>query len=143
MSIPDFRDDGYLPEGLHPATEADVTFRFGGSTARRRRLALRLRSWIALSRAVAAKRLFVDGSFVTAAPDPADVDVVVWLNDDFVGRVARGDTEAVELEMMLLLRQPEGIYAVGNRRDWDDWVEFFGRTREADGRRKGIVEVAM
>ena len=38
--IPGFRDDGYLPEGLHVATEADVTFRFGSSTSRRRRLIL-------------------------------------------------------------------------------------------------------
>ena len=103
--IPDFRDDGYLPEGLHRATEAEVTFRFGAATSRRRRLALRLRRWIELSRAIAAKRLFVDGSFVTAKPDPNYVDAVVWLGDDFVDRVSRGDVEAIELEMMLVTRQ--------------------------------------
>lgn len=141
--IPHFRDDGYLPEGLHLATEAEITFRFGTSTTRRRRLALRLRRWIELSRCVAAKRLFVDGSFVTAKPDPNDVDAVVWLGDDFVDRVSRGDREAVELEMMLLTRQPEEVFAAEDPRDWDDWVEFFSRTREADGRRKGIVEVRL
>lgn len=141
--IPDFRDDGYLPEGLHRATEAEITFRFGTATPRRRRLALRLRRWIELSRAVAAKRLFVDGSFVTAKPDPQDVDAVVWLGDDFVDRVSRGDIEAVELEIMLVTRQPEEILAAEDRRDWDDWVEFFSRTREAGGRRKGIVEVEL
>ncbi|MGM0485329.1 MAG: DUF6932 family protein [Planctomycetota bacterium] len=47
--IPDFREDGYLPEGLHLATEAEITFRFGTATSRRRRLALRLRRWIELS----------------------------------------------------------------------------------------------
>ena len=25
--------------------------------------------------------------------------------------------------------------------DWQGWVEFFSRTREADGRRKGHVEI--
>lgn len=44
--IPGFRDDGFLPEGLHAATEADVTFRFGSSSSRRRRLILRLRRWL-------------------------------------------------------------------------------------------------
>ncbi len=141
--IPDFRDDGYLPEGLHLATEAEITFRFGTSTTRRRRLALRLRRWIELSRSVGAKRLFVDGSFVTAKPEPNDVDAVVWLGNDFVDRVSRGDMEAFELEMMLLTRQPEEIFAAEGRRDWDDWVEFFSRTREADGRRKGNVEVEL
>jgi hypothetical protein len=141
--IPNFRDDGYLPEGLHIATEAEITFRFGTATPRRRRLALRLRRWIELSRTVAAKRLFVDGSFVTAKPDPNDVDAVVWLGDDFLDRVSRGDQEAVELEMMLVTRQPEEIFAAEDRRDWDDWVEFFSRTREADERRKGVVEVEL
>jgi len=78
MAIPDFRDDGRLPEGLHLATEAEVTFRFGAATPRRRRLALRLRRWLELARAVAAKRFLVDGSFVTAVDNPADVDVVIW-----------------------------------------------------------------
>jgi len=106
MAIPDFRDDGRLPEGLHFATEAEVTFRFGGATPRRHRLALRLRRWIELARAVSAKRFLVDGSFVTAVPDPADVDAVVWLDDDFSIRISRGEIAAVELEMMLLTRQP-------------------------------------
>ena len=141
--IPEFRDDGYLPVGLHVATEAEVTFRFGTDTARRRRLALRFRRWIELSRAVGAKRLFVDGSFVTAKPDPNDVDAVVWLSDDFAQRVSDGNLAAIELETMLLTRHPEEIFAAEDRRDWDDWLEFFGRTRELDGRRKGTVEVEL
>jgi hypothetical protein len=48
--IPEFREDGYLPEGLHLTTEAEVTFRFGSGTSRRRRLILRLRRWLELSR---------------------------------------------------------------------------------------------
>jgi len=143
MAIPDFRDDGRLPEGLHFATEAEVTFRFGGATPRRRRLALRLRRWIELARAVSAQRFLVDGSFVTAVPDPADVDAVVWLDDDFSTRISRGETAAVELEMMLLTRQPEEIYGAGNQRDWDDWVQYVSQTREADGRRKGLVEIKL
>jgi hypothetical protein len=141
--IPDFRADGYLPEGLHAATEAEIMFRFGAATKLRRRLALRLRRWIELSRIVSARRLFVDGSFVTAKPEPNDVDAVVWLPGDFAERISRGDLEAIELETMLLTRQPEEIFAAEDRRDWDDWVEFFGRTREPDGRRKGLVEVEL
>ena len=45
--------------------------------------------------------------------------------------------------MMLLTRQPEEIYGADNQRDWDDWVHYFSRTREADGRRKGLVEIAL
>jgi len=88
--IPEFRDDGYLPDGVHLASEAEVTFRFGADTPRRKRLALRLRRWIELSRAIAAPRLFVDGSFVTSKPEPNGVDAVVWLRNNFAERVSNG-----------------------------------------------------
>ena len=142
-AIPDFRPDGYLPEGLHAALEAAVTFRFGTSTPRRRRLILRVRRWIELARAVSAPRLFLDGSFVTAKPDPGDVDAVLWLPADFGERIARGQAEAMELEDMLLTRRPEELFAAEDDRDWDDWLEFFTRTREPDGRRKGVLEISL
>lgn len=141
--IPEFRDDGYLPEGLHPAMEAEVTFRFGTSTPRRQRLALRLRRWIEIARAISARRLFVDGSFVTSKPEPNDVDAVVWLPEDFVDLVSSGTLEALGLEAMLLTRHPEEIFAAEDRHDWDDWLEFFSRTREYDERRKGVVEIEL
>jgi hypothetical protein len=85
----------------------------------------------------------VDGSFVTSKPEPNDVDAVIWLPDDFVQRVSNGNFEALELEAMLLTRHPEEIFAAEDRRDWDDWLEFFSRTRETDGRRKGVVEIEL
>jgi hypothetical protein len=141
--IPAFRPDGYLPEGLHAAAEAEVTFRFGSTGSRRRRLVLRLRRWVALARQVRARRLLVDGSFVTSKPDPNDIDAVVLLPHDFQEQVARGVEPALELEEMLLTRRPEEIFAAEDDRDWNEWVAFFSRTREADGRRKGLVEVEL
>ena len=141
--IPDFRDDGYLPQGVHIATEAEVTFRFGTSSPRRRRLVLRLRRWVELSRLTGASQFLVDGSFVTSKKEPNDIDAVVSLADDFQQQISRGLEPALELEQMLLSRRPEEIFAAEDSRDWDDWVEFFSRTRELDGRRKGLVEVRL
>ncbi|MEX0794057.1 MAG: hypothetical protein WD045_13050 [Pirellulaceae bacterium] len=141
--IPEFRNDGFLPEGLHIASEAEATFRFGSSTPQRRRLILRLRRWIELAQMVGAQRLLVDGSFVTDKANPNDIDAVVWLPDDFSEQVAQGRREAIEFETMLLSRRPEEIFAAEDRRDWEDWVEFFSRTREADGRKKGLVEISL
>ncbi len=143
MMIPDFRDDGYLPEGVHLATEAEVAFRFGSTTSRRRRLILRLRRWLELSRLTDARRFLLDGSFVTAKADPHDIDAVVLLAVDFEQQIARGSEAAMELEDMLLTRRPEEIFAAEDTRDWDDWVEFFSRTREADSRRKGLLEMRL
>jgi hypothetical protein len=141
--IPDFRDDGYLPQGVHIATEAEVTFRFGTSSPRRRRLVMRLRRWVELSRLTGASRFLVDGSFVTSKKEPNDIDAVVLLADDFEQQISRGVEPALELEQMVLSRRPEEIFAAEDSRDWDDWVEFFSRTRELDGRRKGLVEVRL
>ena len=132
---------GYLPEGLHRAPTADVLSRFGTSTRRRRRLAVRLRRWIELSRDVGGLRLLIDGSFVTAKGEPDDIDAVLLLPPDFHAQVERGVPSALELEEMLLTRRPEELFAAEDETDWTEWVEFFGRTREADGRRKGLVEV--
>jgi len=142
-AIPPFRADGYLPEALYLASEAEVLFRFGTSTRRRRRLALRLRRWVQLARDVGGQRLLLDGSFVTAKDEPNDIDAVLLLPPDFREQIERGISSALELEEMLLTRRPEELFAAEDEADWDEWVEFFGRTREADGRRKGIVEVIL
>ena len=141
--IPQFRADGYLPEGLYLASEPEVLFRFGASTKRRRRLALRLRRWIELARQVGGQRLMVDGSFVTAEPAPNDVDVVVLLPSDFLEKVEQAIPAALDLDDMLMTRRPEEIFAAEDETDWSEWVEFFSRTREADGRLKGLVEIAL
>jgi hypothetical protein len=143
VTIPAFRSDGYLPEGLHIATEAEITFRFGSSNARRRRLAVRLRRWIELARQTQARRLLIDGSFVTSKTEPDDVDAVVLLSPDFESQVGAGGGAALELEHMLLTRFPEEIFAAEDDADWNEWVDFFSRTREADDRRKGLVEVQL
>jgi hypothetical protein len=142
-AIPAFRADGYLPEGLYLASEAEVLFRFGTSTRRRRRLALRVRRWIELARDVGGQRLLIDGSFITAKGEPNDIDAVLLIPTNFQEQIDQGNLAAVELEGMLLTRRPEELFAAEDGQDWDDWVEFFGRTREADGRRKGLVEIEL
>src|SRR5436190_4401456 len=94
-SIPDFRPDGYLPDGLFLATEAEITFRFGSGTKQRRRLILRVRNWIELARRVRARRLLIDGSFVTAKLQPKDVDAVILLPPDFEAQVVAGNDAAI------------------------------------------------
>jgi len=85
----------------------------------------------------------LDGSFVADKSDPNDIDAVVLIADDFEQQVASGLDSAIELETMLLTRNPEEIFAAEDVHDWNDWVEFFSRTREPDGRRKGLVEVEL
>ncbi len=141
--IPPFRDDGYLPEGIHCCTGAEATFRFGTQSRRRKRLIVRLRRWIELGRAVRALRLLVDGSFVTAKPEPDDIDAVMLVPASFSEQVEQGVQAAMELEEMFLRRQPEELFPAENEVVWQGWCEFFSRTREPDRRRKGLMEIVL
>jgi hypothetical protein len=114
-SIPPFRADGYLPEGVYVCSEAEVIFRFGSSSRRRRRLVLRLRRWIELGGQVGAQRLLVDGSFVTAKEDPHNIDTVILLPQNFLQQLAQEYPPALELEAMLLTRRvpPASVRGAG------------------------------
>ena len=142
-TIPPFRPDGYLPEGVYVCSEAEVMFRFGSSSRRRRRLVLRLRRWLELGRQVGARRLLVDGSFVTAKEELHDIDSVIFLPEDFLQQLERELAPALELEEMLLTRRPEELFAAEDETDWQEWIAFFSQTREADRRRKGLVEICL
>jgi hypothetical protein len=100
-----------------------------------------VRRWIELARQVRAPRLLIDGSFVTDKLDPHDVDAVILLPADFQEQVRRSMDAALELEEMLLTRRPEEIFGAEDQTDWDEWVAFFSRTRESDGRSKGLLEI--
>jgi len=49
----------------------------------------------------------------------------------------------LEVEEMILNRRPEELFAAEDEEDWLMWIDFFSRTREVDGRRKGLVEVKL
>lgn len=143
MVIPDFRDDGYLPIGLHKATEAEVAARFGQTTTKRISLMTRLSRWLELSRGVGALRFLANGSFVTAKPEPQDVDCVCWLPLDFEQQYEWGKYEAFRLREDIYRGEPKEIYPVFDVHQWNHWIEFFGRTREVDGRGKGLIEITL
>jgi len=96
-----------------------------------------------LARLVGGQRLFINGSFVTTKAEPNDIDAVILLPTDFQLQIEQGIEAALELEDMILTRHPEEILAAEDETDWNEWIDFFSRTREADGRCKGIVEVKL
>ena len=78
----ELRPDGYLPEGLHFATETEVEALFGTTNMRRRTLMRQLSYFLQLARAAGALRFFLNGSFVTTKPEPGDVDAVCLVPED-------------------------------------------------------------
>jgi hypothetical protein len=141
MAIPDFRADGFLPEGVHDATIDEVVARFGAQNERRRRLAAQLVQWIDLSKAVGIIRILVAGSFVTSKARPVDLDAVVLLPADFAEQVAQGRMAALQLSKIMTDRQPSDLFPADDWRDWRSWCEFFAKSREENVPVKGMVQI--
>lgn len=99
MAIPSLDPDGLLPTGIHRATVEEILERFGTGSDRRRDLGIRLDQLIALARHVRARRMLVDGSFVTSKLEPGDLDIVVWLDDYYVQLLEAQDVKAQMLEL--------------------------------------------
>jgi predicted nucleotidyltransferase len=84
MPLPPFNSEGELPEGVYHATLDEVFSQFGGSTPQRQAVTARLRRIYQLASTTGKlTRLVIFGSYVTAKPDPNDVDVILIMADDF------------------------------------------------------------
>lgn len=79
MSMPEFREDGWLPEGHHPATWDEIESVFGGETGSRRALLtkqlLTLRDGLRICKIFGT--ILLDGSYISAKKEPGDFDVLL------------------------------------------------------------------
>ena len=80
MPIPEFNQLGLLPEGIHDCDVMEAQKRFGSfqGSDRRPQLWTTFLDFVRLAKAHRfIKELLIDGSFVTAQPDPNDIDIIV------------------------------------------------------------------
>lgn len=141
--IPEFTAYGLLPEGVHSATLDEVRERFAGNE-RREQLLTGLVAALRLLRAAGCRRIYINGSFVTAKEWPNDIDVC-WdtegvdadaLDDVFFefadGRAAQKARFGCEF---FPAQAPEGVTGRA-------FLEFFQVDKQT-GEPKGIVELEL
>jgi hypothetical protein len=96
VALPAFNDEGDLPRGVYRVTLREALDRFGQGSIQRRSVANRLqRIYDLVSATGHLARFVVFGSFVTAKPDPNDVDVVILMEDSFDLGVLTGEAAMV------------------------------------------------
>ena len=84
MPLPDFNANGDLPPAVHRAAWTEVMGRFGGGAGQRDVCTQRLAHIYELARRTGCLQRFVMfGSYVTAKPNPNDVDVILIMDDAF------------------------------------------------------------
>ena len=71
--VPPFDDDGLLPPGIHVVSWSEIVEHFGWN-GWRRELVAGLREALVSLAVAGCKRVYVDGSFVTAKQYPGDFD---------------------------------------------------------------------
>lgn len=142
-SLPNFTRTGDLPPGVHQATLAEVSERFGPTSIPRRLVAQRLERIHELARLTGkAARFIVFGSFVTDTPEPNDVDVFLLIDESF-------DVGALEGEAAILFNDTLAQAYLGASIFWlrrlvtsEEAESLIGQWQiKRDGTLRGIVEV--
>jgi predicted nucleotidyltransferase len=84
VPLPEFNNQGDLPEGMHKATLSEVLARFGhGSDERQAATTVLQRIYQLVAETGKLERFVIFGSYITAKPEPKDIDVVLVMKDDF------------------------------------------------------------
>ena len=143
MPLPPIADTGDLPQGVHHASLQEVLSHFGEATIPRKLVGMRLKRVYELAIATGGlKRFIVFGSFLTAKPDPNDVDVFLVMHDTF-------DLSQVIGEARLVFDHPAAQAHFGASIFWlrplsalpSEEETILGWQLKRDGTRRGIVEV--
>jgi len=149
MSLPPFRDDGWLPEGHHRTTLEELTVRFGDQMGSRRAVVLlSLLQWRDEARAAGLAGLVIlDGSFISRKEAPGDFDLV-FLYDEASEQLLKSDSNARALTDM------QACHKAGFRGDIFalplslqrlspllGGMDMFDRDRQ--GQTKGVLEVLL
>jgi len=139
----EFNSHGDLPIGVHQATLSEVLGHFGTGTAQRRLVGQRLERIYKLAFSTGrVARFVVFGSFVTAKPNPGDVDIFMLMDDSFELSEVRGEAaiifdhlaaQAVEGASVFWIRRMAAIG--GDQAALEHWQIKRDKTR------RGIVEV--
>jgi hypothetical protein len=130
MPLPALRVDGSLPPGVHRASLDEIFARFPGATPKRQALNRALIFCVAtLQRLRLADQIALDGSYVTAKFDPADVDMVVLTPGMYqLAGEQRYGAEGIDTNLL-------DIQFAHDDTDFQGWLAFFstGRTRTPKG----------
>ena len=146
MTLPPGNEFGDLPPGVHRVTIDAVIQRFGRGSEQRRVVTGRLlHIFVLAQRTDHLSRLIVFGSYVTAKPNPNDVDIILIMDDEF--RLEHCPIEARGLfdHATAQARYGASIFWVRPGLLLGETIEDFVSHWQIkrDGSKRGIVEVRV
>jgi hypothetical protein len=148
MPIPPLNQDGLLPVGVHECTLAEMKTQFGvfQRSDRRSRLVAQLETFLSeAARTGLVVSVLVDGSFVTATPEPNDIDLIVIVSAsyDFAAEITMAAYNVLSKQRVRRRFGFDLLLAREGSPEARRWVEFFQQVRLAPGKQKGILKVRL
>lgn len=143
--LPALNRSGDLPPGVHTAGWAEIEQRFGtGSGTRMRALATLKHLHELASRTGMLRRFYVFGSFVSAAPGPRDVDVILIMRTDFKLEDCPRESQTLFSHADAQARFRASVFWLREGMLPDEAMNEFLRVWQTrrDGTLRGILEVA-
>jgi len=146
MALPEFNEEGDLPPGVHHATLDEVVGQFGAAQGQRNICTRRLQHVYALAKRTGhLQRFIIFGSYVTARPDPNDVDVVLVMDDAFRLEECPIEVRGLFDHAVAQARYGASIFWVRPglllSESIEDFIAYWQIKR--DGSKRGIVEVIL
>lgn len=148
MPIPAFDANGLLPPGIHHCTLEEIASGFGQfrTTSQRPELFARLREYVQEAKNThAVKALVIDGSFVTTADVPNDVDMIVVLDAayDFRAEVRPFQYNLLSRRRVQRRFRFDILVARENSAEYAEYIAFFEQVRGAPDLRKGLLRLDL
>ena len=143
MPWPAFNELGDLPIGVYRATLAEVIAHFGHGTAQRVTITARLERIYELARRTGSvQRFIIFGSYVTAEPNPRDVDIFLVMRGGFQPREAPPEAQLLFRHGTAQSELGASIFWVNAETSFADTEDLIiGWQTRRDLQRRGIVEV--
>ena len=146
MPLPGFDASGDLPTGVHRVTLNEVIQRFGSVGGQRGVCTLRLSHVHELTKRTGhLQRFVIFGSYVTAQPNPNDIDVVLVMDDAFRLEECPIESRGLFDHAVAQARYGASIFWIRPALLIGEGVEEFIAywQLKRDGSRRGIVEVIL
>jgi len=146
--IPPFIEQGWLPDGIHDCTLEEAAERFGAfqSSDRRPQLWARFTEFIGEAKACEVmEAVLVDGSFVTAKPDPSDIDLVLVVaeNHDFSADLPPTQYNLLAQQRVHRRFGFDIVVVKNDNENLDQAVAFFQQVKQRPGVKKGILRIKL
>ncbi len=146
MSIPSLDAAGFLPDGSYDCSLDEIRERFGSfhTTDCRPRLFEKFQAFVHdVWQTTWVTEIIVDGSFVTAAPLPNDVDLILVLSSahDFSLELRPFEYNVLSTRQVRRIYGLDVLVARQGSAACDEYLAFFAQVRGQTDRRKGLLRL--